>query len=70
MAATSFIGSILERMTRSAPVREHREHDVDLLALEDLAQPLLVEPGARGAHRARVVGNERVRIGGCLWPGG
>src|SRR5438132_13180993 len=29
----------------SAPVLDHAAHDVDLFALEDLAQLLLVEPG-------------------------
>src|SRR5437762_3953687 len=33
-----------------APVLEHGAHDIDLLALQDLAQPLLVEPGAGRAQ--------------------
>ena len=36
-----------------APVPEHRAHHVDLLALEDLAQLLLVDPRARRAHRCQ-----------------
>ena len=36
-----------------APMREHRAHHVDLLAREDLAQLLLVDPRARRAHRCQ-----------------
>ena len=32
-----------------APLREHGGNDVDLLAIEDVAQLLAIEPGARGA---------------------
>ena len=32
-----------------APLREHGRDDVDLLAIEDVAQLFAIEPGARGA---------------------
>ena len=51
-----------------APVLQHGAHDVDLLALEDLAQLLLVDPGARGAHGGHL-GDQGVEIGGGLGTG-
>ena len=48
-----------------APALEHVTHDVDLLALEDLAQLLLVDPGPCGANGGHP-GDEGVQIGGGL----
>jgi len=42
-----------------APAPEHSAHHVDLPALEDLAQLLLVDPGAGGAHGGHP-GDERI----------
>src|SRR5690606_35546945 len=51
-------GDLLHRLDlgahhAAAPVLERAAHDVDLLATEDLAQPLLVGPGAGRARQAR-----------------
>ncbi len=47
----------------AAPVGQHRAHHVDLLAAQDVAQLLLVDPGTRGAaHRA--ARDQGVQIGG------
>jgi hypothetical protein len=46
-------------------VLEHVAHDVDLLAFEDLAQLLLVDPGPRGAHGGHA-GDQRVQVRGGL----
>jgi hypothetical protein len=40
------MGSTLERMTQMHQVSEYGAREVDLLAFEDLAQLLLVKPGA------------------------
>jgi hypothetical protein len=44
------------------PVLDHGAHHVDLLAIEDLAQPLLVDPGPRGAYRGQL-GDQGVEVG-------
>lgn len=44
---------------------EHLAHDVDLLALEDLVQLLLVDPGPRGAH-AVDARDQDIEVGGGL----
>lgn len=46
-----------------APVLERGAHDVDLLAIEDLAQLLLVDPGSGGALDGEL-GNQGVQVGG------
>lgn len=50
-----------------APVLEHVAHHVDPLALEDLAQLLLVDPRPRGTHGGHP-GDQGVQIGGVLGP--
>ena len=45
-----------------APLLEHGGDDVDLLAVEDVAQVLAVEPGASGALAGRL-GDQAVEIG-------
>ena len=49
-AATSFDGLDLAAHHAGVPVFEHAAHNVDLLSVEDLAQLLLVEPGASRTH--------------------
>ena len=44
------------------PVLEHRANHVDLPALQDLAQPFLVDPGSCGSH-AGLPGDERIEVG-------
>ena len=61
------LGDLLHRLDLGAhhvgaPALEHGGHDVDLLAIEDLAQLLAVEPGARGALGGDL-GDEGVEIG-------
>src|SRR3989338_7199477 len=45
-----FHGFDLAAHHADTPVFEHAAYDVDLLAIEDLAQLLLVEPGASRTH--------------------
>src|SRR3954465_5585166 len=47
MAATSFMGSTLDRMTLLHPLSEHAGYDIDLLAIEDVAQLFAIEPCTR-----------------------
>ena len=61
------VGDLLHRLDlgahdAGAPMLKHGAHDVDLLALEDLAQLLLVDPGAGGAHRGHP-GDQSVEVG-------
>ena len=44
---------------------QHGAHDIDLLALEDRAQLLLVDPGAGGGYRGHP-GDQGVEVGGSL----
>src|SRR4051794_22341502 len=57
-------GDLLHRLDLAAhdadtPVLEHRANHVDLPALQDLAQPLLVDPGSCRAY-AGLPGDERI----------
>lgn len=45
-----------------APLLEHCGNDVDLLALEDVAQMLAIQPGT-GSAFGRDVGDQRIEIG-------
>ena len=45
-----------------APMQQHRAHHIDLLAFEDFAQLLLVDPGPGSAHGGHP-GDQRVQIG-------
>jgi hypothetical protein len=56
------MGSTLERMTL-VHLPEHVAHDVDLLAVENLAQIFLILPGARRALHGQVR-EQRIEVGG------
>ena len=61
------LGHVLHRIDfgahhASAPMLQHGAHNIDLFAIEDLAQLLLVDPGARGALD-RHLGDQGVQIG-------
>lgn len=49
-----FHGLELAAHHTGAPALDHGAHDVDLLAVEDFGQLLLLEPGARRTHGARL----------------
>jgi len=63
-------GELLHRLDLAAhdagtPVQQHLSHDVDLLALENLAKLLLVDPGLCGAY-TRHASDQCIEIGGGI----
>lgn len=64
------LGHVLHRIElgahdAGAPVLQHGANDIDLLAIQDFTQLLLVDPGTRGTFD-RHLGNQGVQVGSRL----